>query len=93
MTHYPISVAPYNDGTFQVEVDDGGTKTTHVVTVPAGLAADLGPAGTTDDVLVRESFAFLLEREPLNSILRRFSLDVIGDYFPEYKTVMRSRLR
>lgn len=43
--------------------------------------------------VVRESFAFLLEREPATSILRRFSLDVISGYFPEYPTDMRRRLR
>lgn len=38
-----------------------------------------GPAG-----LVRRSFEFLLEREPKESILRRFDLRDIGRYFPEY---------
>ena len=33
---------------------------------------------------MRQSFTFLLDREPASSILSRFSLDVIGRYFPEY---------
>lgn len=88
-----ISVSAQGDGTFKVRVDDGRNKTSHEVTAPAGLAADVGTDTTTDEELVRESFVFLLEHEPASSILRRFSLDVIGDYFPEYKSVMRSRLR
>ena len=38
-----------------------------------------------------QSFEFLLEREPATSILRRFSLHVIGDYFPDYGAEMRRR--
>jgi len=33
---------------------------------------------------VRESFRFLLEREPKESILREFDLSVIKRYFPDY---------
>jgi len=75
---------------FHVEVRDGGTTTTHDVTVPPGLAARLGWTAGAED-LVRASFEFLLEREPATSILRRFSLDVIGGYFPEYLPEMRRR--
>ena len=46
------------------------------------------PSGTP----VEESFAFLLEREPRESILRRFDLPVIGRYFPEYEVEVRRRL-
>ena len=35
--------------------------------------------------LVRRSFAFLLEREPKESILRSFDLPEIGRYFPDYE--------
>ena len=44
------------------------------------------------DALVRESFAFLLEREPASSILARFDLPVIARYFPEYDGDIRRRL-
>ena len=35
--------------------------------------------------LVKNSFKFLLEREPKESILSEFDLKQIGDYFPEYE--------
>jgi hypothetical protein len=41
---------------------------------------------------VRASFEFLLEHEPATSILRTFSLDVIGQYFPSYPADIRARL-
>jgi len=56
------------------------------------MLEDLAPAGTDEASLVRESFAFLLEREPATSILREFELTVIGRYFPEYEREIRRRL-
>ncbi|HXQ91226.1 MAG TPA: hypothetical protein VN768_06655 [Acidimicrobiales bacterium] len=80
-----------HEGTFEVTVDEGAITTTHTVTVPPGLEATLGWAPGRQALLVRRSFEFLLEREPAGHILRRFSLDVIGDYFPEYATEMARR--
>ena len=74
--------------TYQVEVRAGAARTSHSVTVPATLAPSLGWALDATAALVHSSFEFLLEREPATSILRRFSLDVIGDYFPEYRREM-----
>jgi hypothetical protein len=42
--------------------------------------------------VVRESFNFLLEREPATSILREFSLYDIARYFPEFPDELRRRL-
>jgi hypothetical protein len=42
---------------------------------------------------VRDSFRFLLEREPPESILPAFDLLVIEDYFPEYTTIMERRFQ
>jgi hypothetical protein len=80
------------DGTFSVEVHDGAVTTSHTVTVPPHLPEALGFAPDNETALVRQSFEFLLEREPATSILRRFSLDVIGDYFPEYAQEMARRV-
>jgi hypothetical protein len=50
--------------------------------------------GVVDDLerVVRESFRFLLEREPATSILRQFSLSDISRYFPEYPSELARRL-
>jgi len=48
--------------------------------------------GRSAEDLVRESFQFLLEREPKESILREFTLSVITRYFPDYeKAITRGR--
>ena len=81
------TVTSQGDGTFRVEV----AGSVHTVTVPEGLADQLGWGECGEEELVRESFGFLLEREPASSILRSFSLDVIGRYFPEYPAEIRRR--
>jgi len=73
-----------------VRIGDGADATQHVVEVERAVLEDIAP-GRTPEELVRESFAFLLEREPPASILRSFELPVIGRYFPEYAEHMRRR--
>lgn len=42
--------------------------------------------------LVRESFGYLLAREPAASILPSFDLSTISRYFPSYLTEIRERV-
>ncbi|HMK96867.1 MAG TPA: hypothetical protein VK425_04920 [Acidimicrobiales bacterium] len=87
-----VLVARQADGTFSVKVRGNRSETSHSVSVPDGLAMTVGAAGVPEEELVRASFAFLLDREPATSILSRFSLDVIGRYFPEYPSELRNYL-
>ena len=75
-------------GTFRVTVRDDTGTTTHTVRVPEGLPGTLGCGQVPVVELVRSSFAFLLAREPATSILRTFSLDQIGHYFPDYPEII-----
>jgi hypothetical protein len=86
-----IRARPAPDGSFTVEVRDGTVSSSHTVTVPPGLAHTLGWPPGHDTELIHCSFEFLLGREPATSILRRFSLDVIGDYFPDFGSEMARR--
>jgi hypothetical protein len=79
-----------NDWAVGVTTDDGVTQ--HRVSVPPALVAELGLASGEEERLVRESFGFLLEREPASAILREFSLEVIRTYFPEYDKEIRARI-
>lgn len=87
-----ISVSGQPDGSFAVVVRQGATRTEHVVTVPPGLATQVGADGVADVRIVEASFEFLLEREPATSILRSFGLEVIERYFPEYRSELSRRL-
>ncbi len=92
MTAEPaITVTALGGSTYQVEVREAGVSTTHTVAVPEGLPDELGWGPAAEADLVRESFAFLLQREPPAAILRSFSLDVIGRYFPEFRADIRRR--
>lgn len=70
----------------------GSSGTEHRVTVPEDLIARLELPEDDLERVVRESFEFLLEREPASSIMREFSLDVIPRYFPEYEEELPKRL-
>ncbi|MEP7082805.1 MAG: hypothetical protein ABI841_07500 [Chloroflexota bacterium] len=75
----------------RVAVGNDPAATTHEVDV---TDADLSRLAPNADVqrLVEASFRFLLEREPREAILRRFTLPVIGRYFPEYVAEIGRRL-
>jgi hypothetical protein len=77
----------------RVIVGDDPGATTHEVTVTADDLDRLGASGASPEAIVATSFAFLLEREPRESILRAFALSEIGRYFPEYPSVIGERLR
>lgn len=87
-----VTVTPDGDGKFRVDIKGTSRTTSHTVRATPATADDLGWPGPVAE-LVRESFEFLLEREPQTSILREFDLEVIGRYFPEYPGEMRRRSR
>ena len=62
------------------------------MTVPEGMLDELDLGEVEAEDVVRESFVFLLEREPSTSILPDFSLDEIGRFFPEYFQELPKRL-
>ena len=61
------------------------------VTVHEEEAALLAP-GVELGELVAETFRFLLEREPVTSILPSFDINVIEGYFPGYRGEIGARL-
>lgn len=87
-----VEITPTGPREFDVEVRDGDAETSHRVTVPDSLIDELELQEGDLERAVRESFEFLLEREPPSSILSEFSLDVISRYFPEYPEELRKRL-
>ena len=66
-----------------VTVSDGGSTSHHVVSVAASDLERWGKGRSVPE-LVRDSFRFLLAREPKESILKAFDLSVIKRYFPDF---------
>lgn len=73
-----------------VRVREGDEETNHDVSVARELIERLAPAESPES-FVRRCFAFLLVREPKESILRRFDASVIGSYFPEFEKAIALR--
>ena len=95
MSEVGVRCDPAPDGwRCTVTVRDKRSSSTHDVTVNANDAIDLAAATDAAHVtrLVEETFDFLLEREPKESILRTFDLSVVSRYFPDYDHEIRSRL-
>lgn len=87
-----ISITAMGPRQFGVQVREGDAETNHRVTVPESLIDDLQLGEDDLERVVRESFAFLLDREPASSILPEFSLNEISRYFPEYTDELTTRL-
>ena len=85
MSSLEISAAAAGDGWDCAVIVRNGGETRHRVRVARDDLARLAPGATDPVELVRASFAFLLEREPKESILREFDLTIIGRYFPDYE--------
>ena len=87
----PISVVcePDDPGwSCTVTVGSGAGMTRHEVSVTAAELDRFARGAAEPTNLVERSFRFLLEREPKESILRRFALSDIAGYFPDYPVVI-----
>jgi len=91
--HIDVRCTPAPDGhQCKVDVVDDGSTTHHTVEVSKADLERWGKGHSAEE-LVEESFRFLLDREPKESILREFKLSVISRYFPDYDSAMtRGRL-
>lgn len=79
-----IEVRRTGSGAFTVTIREGDSETRHQVTISEADCARLS-GGHTPEALVEAAFRFLLDREPKQSILRRFDVTVISRYFPEFE--------
>lgn len=77
---------------FKVVVGEGSNSTRHTVELSHEYWITLTEGKTEPAELVRESFRFLLTKEPKTSILSQFNLHEITRFFPEYEGAMREGL-
>ena len=93
MAKIDVSTSEWDDGyQFEVTVQEGGSQSRHSVTLKKTDYERLTGGEASPEDLVTESFRFLLEREPKESILSSFDLTVISRYFPEYDREIKTRL-
>ncbi len=87
-----VEIEKFDASHFRVRVIDEKSETFHQITLSAKDCARLAGGAAEPEELISESFRFLLEREPKESILARFDLSMIGRYFPEYEQEIKRRL-
>ena len=78
-----INVDTIDNNTFKVSVTKN-SSTVHIVLLNDRFHLDVSNNKLTKTELITKSFEFLLERESNQSILKKFNLEVISQYFPEY---------
>lgn len=80
-----IYIEQKNQDEFGVVVGEKGDQRQYMVTLDDDYYHLLTQGNISKEELIRKSFQFLLEREPKESILSRFNLRVIKNYFPEFE--------
>ncbi len=87
-----IEVERLKNREFQLRIIEGRSESTHRVSISEDDYQRLCGGKIEADELVRQSFKFLLAREPKESILPEFDLPLIGRYFPEYERELKREI-
>jgi len=85
MTRPQVSVEVLGGDRYRVRIQ---SATEHEVTATPAVLARVKKPGEDPEQTVARAFAFLLDREPPRAILRRFSLEDIATYFPNFWEAM-----
>jgi hypothetical protein len=86
-----VEVRRSGSSSFRVTVEEGKGRTEHEVLAGPGAVRRHGGAVPPEELL-QASVAFLLEREPKESILPRFELSEIERHFPDHPAKIRRRV-
>ena len=78
-----ISVEVIDNNSFKVSVTKD-SSTEHIVLLSDRFHQDVTNNKLTKTEHITHAFEFLLKRESNKSILKKFNLEVISQYFPEY---------
>jgi hypothetical protein len=70
---------------FEVVVREGNSESRHQVTMARKTCERLTAGKHAPEHCLHAAFRFLLDREPKESILGRFDVNVISRYFPEFE--------
>jgi hypothetical protein len=94
MSEIKVETKAQDDGwEFQVTVIEGRRQTSHRVTMSKATYDQLTGGTVSPEECVKQSFEFLLQREPKESILRQFDLTKISYYFPDFEQAFQQRLK
>ena len=83
-----INIKELSPNDFDVTIYSN-TETNHLVTISDNFITEYQIKNLTKKEIIEQSFIFLLQRESNTSILRKFDIEVIANYFPEYKKLFK----
>ena len=84
-----IEVKKINEHEYAVTIKEENGRSKHLVTLDDEYYRELTDGKISKDTLIKRSFEFLLKREHKESILSKFNLRIINNYFPEYESEIR----
>ncbi|MDG2474429.1 MAG: hypothetical protein P8M50_04000 [Paracoccaceae bacterium] len=83
-----IAVQKIDDNKFLVRINKD-TETRHIVIVSDEAHKNFSAGELTKEQLVKKSFLFLLQKERQTSILEKFNIEEIENYFPEFSNIAK----
>ena len=86
-----ILIKKNDNNTFAVSIESS-INSNHIVTLNDDIHNEMTKGFKSKEELIFFSFKFLLERENNTSILSNFNLEIIQNYFPEYKNEIQKWL-
>jgi hypothetical protein len=86
-----IDVQRLDGERFGVTIVEDGSKSVHEVTATK-KQVDLLCSDCEPERVVEASIRFLLDREPKESIMNQFDLDIIASFFADYPTAIHDYL-
>ena len=84
-----ILIKKNDNNTFAVSIKSS-VNSNHIVTLNDDIHNEMTKGFKSKEEIILFSFKFLLERENNTSILSNFNLEIIQNYFPEYKNEIQN---
>ena len=84
-----ILIKKNDNYTFAVSIESS-INSNHIVTLNDDIHNEMTKGFKSKEELILFSFKFLLERENNSSILSNFNLEIIQNYFPQYKNEIQN---
>jgi hypothetical protein len=76
---------------FEVTLSNGCSESKHIIKLTDVYYNRLAKGKISKEELIKRSFEFLLKKEPMDSILLKFDLREINNYFSDYENSVQEK--
>ncbi|MEA2103589.1 MAG: hypothetical protein U9P79_02965 [Candidatus Cloacimonadota bacterium] len=87
-----IEVKKINEQKYMVTIKEENSSSEHLVTLDDEYYRKFADEKISKENLIKRSFEFLLKRESKESILSKFDLKIINNFFPEYENKIKLKI-